>query len=57
MARKTILMILLVPLLIVMVSNDPQGTADGLSNIVRLGAELLGRAADAINQFLVTLGT
>ncbi|HVQ89700.1 MAG TPA: hypothetical protein VMU51_01570 [Mycobacteriales bacterium] len=55
MARKTILMILLIPLVIAMASKDPGGAAAGTANLVRMGAQLLGHAADAANQFLAAV--
>jgi hypothetical protein len=51
MARKMLLTVLAIPLLIVMVSKNPEAAA-GIGNLLQFGAELLNRVATALNEFL-----
>ena len=52
---RLVLTFLAIPLVIVMVSKDPQAAADGVASLLVLGAKLLSATADLLNDILRSL--
>lgn len=49
---KLVLTFLAVPLVILMVSKDPEAAADGVASLFVMGAKLLSATADLLNEIL-----
>ncbi len=54
--KKLIVVFLIIPLIIVMVVNDPQGAGHLMQIIITIGAKLLGAVAAFLNQLLAAFG-
>jgi hypothetical protein len=52
---KLVLTFLLIPLIIVAVSKDPQAAADGVASLVLVGAKLLDATANLLTEIVRTL--